>query len=296
MNRSSQTRNDADLSALVELGLPKPGDTHTQKVAPADATRWLEKCNYERQRTRSKNHVERIVGLMEEDDWDPSIGQIAFVLSEESGQVYNIDGQHTLVAIQEFGRPVRMDVRTFVRETEEDVAILFSRFNVGKRRTAKDNISAFRLDHQFDLSQTKIGKIASAVKFIEAGFRPPAPGLGGQYQMDKYGLMLATRDWAGAGEQFFPLVDGASADLTGKLRWRSVLSVALATTRHCPEKAKPFWRQVAWADKIGRYDPRRQLHDWLLTHYTRGRQDEKKCCKRKEDCAHLRSSLGSLLP
>jgi len=269
MLNSSPLPESTDTTPFRDLGMPESGKTETMEVTPELAEMWSDAADFSLQRNMSRRHMKRIVEQIETGQWDPSIGQIAFVFSAEDSTVYNIDGQHTLEAIKKYGNPVTMDVRTYRRENTEGVSILFSRFNNGKRRSAADNISSFRLQDEFDLSKTKLGKIASAVKFIEAGFKPPAPGRGGTYKMDKYGLMLAVRDWAAAGEVFFPLVDGCS--MSDSLRLRSVLSVALATCRHAPTKAKRFWYQVAWVDQISRIDPRKTLHDYVLSHNVRGR-------------------------
>jgi hypothetical protein len=245
--------------------LPEPGQTTTTVVTPQIASDYLEYANFKVQRRVRRTHVLDIKDRILEGKWISGVQPIAFVIASEERAVYNINGQHTLRAIVEADEPVKMDLRTYDRETREDAAELFSFFDRQRKRSAKDNIQAFGLNEDFDLSQTKLGTISSAVNLIRGDFNyRDGPGLRmGEHVVD-------VRTWAQYGEDYFRTVADVSHDLTDAFKRSPVLAVGLVTFRYCPKIASDFWYQVAWCDRIRHDDPRRTLQDFLLRYNLAG--------------------------
>jgi hypothetical protein len=252
---------------LVDL-LPKPGETETLVIDPSTANTLIANSNFEVQRRLRKNHVRRILDRIQEGEWTSGIQPVAFVFATEEQTVYNVNGQHTLHAIAECEEGVRMDVRSFEGSDREYAGKIFSFFDRQQRRSSKDNIQAFGLDEESGLSQTKLGHISAAVKFIRGGFtKPDAPGL----RMEDH--VNDVRDWMLWGKDFYETTADVPREVKDCLHRSPVLAVGLVTFRYAQTLAEKFWYQTAWIDRIAMNDPRHTLHDWLLRYNLTGGSD-----------------------
>jgi len=258
---------------------PSPSDgTVTMEVTPGLARAWLEDGDFTRQRSLKQRLVSLLATQMSDGKWTPGVGKIAWGITPD-GTAYSIDGQHTLHAIVESETSVEMDVRSYACSDTEEVAAIFSRINVGGRRTDADNISAFRLQDSIDAPKGFIGSAAAAIKFIISGFKRPSVGREGyKYRMDKQGLVEELRKWAAPIEAAYVAFDGAPGHMSSKLTRMCVLSVTLATLKSPDKqtrmKARLFWQDVAQAAK-GIMHPSRILND-RIDRYGLGRQSKLK--------------------
>lgn len=260
-------------SAFVDLRAPHPDEgTVEMFVSPRLAGHWIEHSSFEKQRRLRKHHVESIVNLIEADEWVTGVGRIVFCHVSDSGILHNIDGQHTLHAIVKAGKGVRIDVRSFEAPNEEKRARLFSRFNIGARRSDRDNIGAFGLEDEFDLTKTTLGHVGTAVKFIAAEFDRAAirNRKGIDSRMNKVKLIEHVREWAPAAEVIKPAFEGVPHETMRSLGiyTQQNFAVVLATARYCPELAREFWEGVVWMVNVGKEDPRRALHQKLRKYTT----------------------------
>jgi len=249
---------------LVDV-LPAPGQTETTIITPRMATDMIEAADFQVQRKLRRNHVRAIKNRIQEGEWRSGIQPIAFCISKPEKRVYNVNGQHTLHAIAEAGNQIKMDLRSFMVDGREGAAKIFSFYDRQRKRSARDNIQAFGLDEESGLSQTKLGHISSAVKFIRGEFkRPDAEGL----KMEEH--VHDVRKWMWYGKKYYETTADVYREVKDCLHRSPVLAVGLVTFRYAPKVAERFWYQVAWCDRIGRFDPRRTLQDWLLRYNLAG--------------------------
>jgi hypothetical protein len=68
-----------------------------------------------------------------------------------------------------------------------------------------------------------------------------------------------------AGKRFFESISGCRKYTQKSIIRRAPLAVALITCHYCAESAAEFWKQVAFVDGIKTGDPRKLLHEFLVS-------------------------------
>jgi hypothetical protein len=248
--------------------LPSIGKTETMHHTPSQAQTLIEKTDFGAQRRLRKKRVEGLLDQMQTGKWSSGANPgIRFILNEENGVIYNIDGQHTLHAISRYESPVEVDTRYDVVSNREEVAIEYSKHDRQLTRSSKDNIQAFGLDEEFPLSMTDLSSVSAAVSFIRGDLRT-----NNHIPLNMHEHVLDVREWAPYMSEYKDCYDGCPGDFREKMLRMPVAACALVTLRYQPEVAKKFWYGVAWSEG-GFYDPRRRLRRYLEKYNLRGGGD-----------------------
>jgi hypothetical protein len=113
-------------------------DHSLEEVTPALAEEWL-KNPFDKQRTPRDHHVILLWEEMENGTFFPH-STIAF--AELDGKRYLIDGQHRLMAVSAYGKPVKMLVMTKKATSMKQIQEWYASIDQGLRRTAYDAIKA----------------------------------------------------------------------------------------------------------------------------------------------------------
>ncbi|MBF0341025.1 MAG: hypothetical protein HQL95_08710 [Magnetococcales bacterium] len=230
-------------------------------VTPELAGDWLQHNIFARQRTMRPRHRDTLVQEIQAGRFIQGT-QIHFVRFRSEQLLVN--GQHTLAAIEKSGIPVTLSVLISNAETMDEVAELYSRHDNHLSRSILDAIKARDLHNQIGMSLNQAMRVASALRFIQGGFRRP------DGSVCRENVLADIQEWEEEGNAFFEAIQRPGNDPV-LLTKAAVLSVGLVTFRHQEVKAQEFWRQVSLDDGLRMNDPRKLLHEFIeLTRVKQG--------------------------
>jgi hypothetical protein len=230
-------------------------------VHAKEAEEWRKTTRYERQRTLRPYHVKYLANLMRHHHFRKG-SPIDFGIL--GGRWFNVNGQHTLGAIEECGIPQPCCIIEHVCEKAEDLPRLYSSFDRQLTRSPIDMIRAYGFTESFALTERIAGALYSAVKLILSGFVhvQPSRGESSYYLRDDLLLYDAMCNWAPEALLLSSVIRGAQEAVVRKILRQGVLAVALVTLRHDKTMAEEFWGDVTHDAKLG--TPARALQTFLL--------------------------------
>lgn len=229
-----------------------------QQVTPTQAQAWLAECAYPHQRKLRAWHVRELANEMRKGRFIPA-APIAIAHTAD-GKSHIVNGQHTLNAIIEYGEPVTQIVAHYNGVTEEDVAIIYSHYDINARRSISDALKAHGVDAATGLSPTQQNILGGALQVLYNNFMPAS----GQERMPREDVAMAMIEWAHEMRLWWQLGDGTRITHTAYRR-AAVCAVAIVIMRYAPANmTDDFWSQVANDDGLSRYDPRKLLREFLI--------------------------------
>lgn len=229
--------------------------TNLTQITPDLAKEYLSFI-YDSQRPLNKNHVSYLADAMTNVLFDPT-STIAFVLL--NGEKILVDGQHTLNAIIKSGVPQNMLVANYLVTTQEEVARLYSHFNIGKGRSFSDSVRAYGIMGDMEMGINNINRMASALRFMKAGF-PSATSIKEKYQHEY--MIELIGNWIHQGHAFFESINGSDYRIRLHLKSMSIMSVGLVILKYSPDEGVRFL-ELAHDNGLKKGDPRRAFLYYL---------------------------------
>lgn len=224
------------------------------------AEQMITDASYTGQRPLRERHYKHLAAEMLAGRFTTAEIKIAKVIGQR-GRTVLINGQHTLWAVVESGKPIRLPVMTYHVEDAE-LPKLYSSLDIGLKRNTTDWFHAHGVSEKLGIDNARqINALASALRFIEAGFLVP------HAEISQELLVESILEW-GPTMKFYSEVC-AGSDLTKALYRRDILSVALVTCQHAPTQAAEFWGGVSLDDGVRLNDPRKTLRKWIAATYQR---------------------------
>jgi hypothetical protein len=143
----------------------------TSKLVDASqASHWLTKCSFERQRPIRPLRASRIAHLMKEKLFRPDT---AISFGRFNDQDYLVNGYHTLTALVDTKRKYQLTQEYYECSSMDEVEKLYASFDPqGSARSRNDINKALDLSRRLDITNATVANSASvAAGWISAGFK-----------------------------------------------------------------------------------------------------------------------------
>lgn len=138
----------------------------TQMITPEEAKSMLETMKYLHQRPLRPAKVRTYADEMRSGAFC-ELTQIYIAIYR--GRHVILDGQHRLNAVVISDVPVLFSIVEKDVESEEEMARIYSKIDIGTRRTPADIYGAYDLGKEFDLTPTAVRRLGSTVNFMNTG-------------------------------------------------------------------------------------------------------------------------------
>lgn len=226
-----------------------------QDITPKLASEMLETMKYERQRTLRPDHVKYLANEMRAKRFSSNtIG----VCEMPGGTQFMVNGYHTLYAIIDSGCTQTLPIEFFHVKSYQEVDKVYAHFDRQLKRTRLDTIRVYGLEESFGIPASPLNKFAAACVVVMKDF---SSGGGLSYVPDDE-VVLFMMDWLPACKTYLDAVK--EAPITQTMYSRHLFPLGLVTCRYS-SKAPDFWNKVATNDGLVVGDPRKTLHDWILS-------------------------------
>lgn len=251
-----------------------------ETVTPEKASQFLS-YNYVNNRRVRQAWVEYLVREMQQGRF-MSTAEIHIMY--RNGEPVMVNGQHTCRAIVKYGKPVRVTIRKSSTTEVGQIAMAYAfGHDTGIRRSFTDGMNAYNLSEQTGLPPTIVNHVVAALTYIKSGFNIYRKG-GGNVKDSPADMVKYVLAFSPTMKLFDAHVMPCEKLLLKRLRWRSILPVALLTFYYQPEKAADFWRQIANPDRLAWDDPRVAARRYIENGITRPRDEEAKTPRRIARC------------
>lgn len=235
---------------------------HFETMTGSLAQQILDTEAYIHQRKRDKSYVNEYVLIMRRGEFRPGT---EIVFARYKGKRHLINGQHTLAAIALCGIPLRVSVLIYDVEEEWMIHALYLTFDRNRLRSFDQLYQAHNLGQRFNLNQTQIRVLGSAMPLLITGFqsidtfRQHYKGLlhSGPIRMQLMESFVNEMSW------YSELIHGCPKEMSGCVRRASVVALALVTLRFTGDDAARFWHNVAFDDGLATNDPQKKVHHFL---------------------------------
>lgn len=231
-------------------------------VDPAYARELIDTYGYESQRPIDDKWVNFLANEMRERAFTLNV----IVLAQLKDKAYLVNGQHTLRAIMAAGVTLSLPIVYYECRSAEDLALLYSTLDQGKKRRAEDAFKPYNLDTLLGFNTLQLRSLTAAVGLLENDLRTVKSARQSFHQLKDPILM-----WGPHFKPYLACIDGS---VLGKRMLRRDLAVmGLITFREIKNQAfvADFWKQVATPDGLGARDPRLVLHRWVIETQAAGR-------------------------
>lgn len=246
-------------------GLGERLETKLVLVTPAAAQAWLDNSMWSKQRTYRSDHARFLSGQMKEGKF---VEGTMVHFAKLNGEIHCINGQHTLHALIMANMAIRLTVVFTTVDSEEEIADLYSRTDVGLRRTLADSYQAHDLSNNLGLSKAQVNLVGGAVRHIMSGYTARS-STGDFASRSADERVRQITQYGEAAKGYFEATKGATFPVRKALSLSPVVAVGLDTFKQYPDKAKQFWSQVAFSESLESSDPRKSLINWLMVNDTR---------------------------
>lgn len=217
---------------------------------------------YIHQRKVDQSYVNEYALIMKRGEFRPGT-EIVFVRYKGTRMLLN--GQHTLHAIIRSGLALRVSVVTYEVTEEWMIHALYLTFDRNRLRSFEQLYQAHNFGPQFNLNQTQVRHLGSAMPLLMTGFqsidtfRQQHKGLlhSGPIRMQLMESFVDEMVW------YSEVIHGCPKEMSGCLRRASVLALALVTFRFTGDDAARFWHNVAFDDGLATNDPQKKVHYFL---------------------------------
>lgn len=235
-----------------------------ESVTPEQAKEFLA-VKYAHQRRARPHWVKHLAREMAEGRFMPSAEiHVMYV----NGEPALINGQHTCMAIVEYGKPVRVTVRKTSTSEMGQIAMYYAfGHDNGVKRTFKDGLGAYNISEEIGLGSHYVELVSTALRHIRANFREDGRGRAGVSPMPLTEMVELLPAWSEYGKMFWDNTPAPAGELTRVKRSvgkRGALSVLLVTYRYQVSKAREFWSGIVspgLTDNDPRWYARRVIED-----------------------------------
>jgi hypothetical protein len=185
-----------------------------------------------------------------------------------------VNGYHRLHAVIDSEAIIEFQVMIEPVADMDEVRNLYCSIDTNIRKRSDSEIGqAAGLSEEIGVRSGVITNALAAVATIAGGLRVlklidrPAD------VVTAYGRKDAVKGWATELQVYAEIMDKASSKMKTRMVTQGIMSIALVTLRHQPEKAIEFWTAVAEDDGLRKGDPRKTLHNLLIEGIHRGHVD-----------------------
>ena len=223
-------------------------------VTPAMSALVMDRYKFLRQRIISMPTVQKYADAMRNNTFKP--GSVVTIAMDGGGKKWLVDGNHTMMAVQDYGNPFSLCVETRLVENESDAAVLYSTFEARKRSTGA-HMQAFGLDVLTGVSGTMLGRFSTGLHMLEMEFPQKFPRL-----VDAAQRQALVARWADTCKPVADMLSGAQYNNLIFGRSSSVAMVFL-TVKHQPDLAIPFWGSIVNNDALQFGSAAHTIHKYL---------------------------------
>lgn len=241
-----QLTQSNNLSAYVVDVMPEVADS-------------LLAMNFEHNRSVRPSFVKRFASVINRGEF---VDGSQIRLNKIGDKYVLVDGQHRLSAISESGKAATMVVVVSEKSSEAEVRDEYAKLDsTGSWRSLADMVIALDAAEELPVGSSLIA-YAAAFRLIHSNFNPRQ--FGDTSRLSMFPVMREyTQSIALTKEWLKTRISGSSASLRGYMR-AGVLAVALVTTQHAEiDVAMNFWKTSSDDDGLRKFDPRKQLNDYL---------------------------------
>jgi hypothetical protein len=231
-------------------------------LTPELADAWLKLYRQPHQRPTGKNHIEFLA-------YEMGAGRFAVTaiyLVHWDGKTSLNDGQHRCEAVVRSGKTILVPVVHLHVADEEDVKTDYIRRDIHRMRSIAQMYQATSLEDAVGLNGTQLNALGAACQVILSSFGKTAGTTLSPEQRSRDVRRAVILDWASDAQFFYNVITGHAGLMRNALTRAAVMSVALTTFRHVPDKAPLFWERVAKDEGLVSGDPERALVQYLLKH------------------------------
>lgn len=250
------------MNKIHAVNTPRESKTtlHMALVSPMNAETMLTVEMWGKQRVLRSWHVNEIAEYMKRGEFTEGT-QIHF--AKLNGKSFNINGQHTLCAIKRSGVSINLGILITEVESEEEIAVLYSRHDRHLARTLSDSCAAFGFSESLKLTKGQIDATSAGIRMMLNDFTNESGSC--RYENRSTDSQLrAFKEYGGSAKSYFDAIKGAPKAAMAQLRSKSIVAVAIKSFELLPERAAEFWSQVALNNGLLVGDPRKTLIEWLM--------------------------------
>lgn len=227
-----------------------------ESVTPAQAAEWLSFNTMNRPVRQA--HVDFLASEMRQGRF-ANTAEIHLFATE--GKRFVSNGQHTMLAIIEYGQPVQVTVRRSSGTSDELKVIMTVGHDKGIARTTHDSFVFYGADNDPDIVSSHINKMAAAIRFAKRNFGVTAHAVG---RVSDIYIIETLPAWKPEYLKLRDAIMPCTSDMRNSIMRSDALSVALLTFYFQPQKAHEFWSGVASGANLDKYDPRLRANQYLV--------------------------------
>ena len=247
-----------DLIESKEMNMSEETEHHLL-ITPEMAERWLINFTYEHQRPINNSHVELLASDMEAGEF---LNNTTIAIAVYKGNQYIMNGRHRLSALIKSLKTIPFRVVLYPVNSITEMAELYLKFDIHRKRTQYDSLRAFDIANTFQLPKEYVNRTAGAVKIIMRNFPT-----GGSYIIRTKDLLENMINYEEGIRMYYKAISGREERLKKPLMRSWIASVGILTCQYVPDKALIFWSRVATDDELVKNSPEKQLAEFLK--YTR---------------------------
>jgi len=152
-------------------------------------------------------------------------------------------------------------------DLEDDNKPEYALHDRNRPRSLGNMFDAVDLAAATGLNKAQTVQLSACLPLLASGFEATNRGAG---VLKRYTDVVDTRMafvhlWKEECQEYWDLIKGTSRFLSPILRISSVMAVALVLLHHTGQDAHDFCRDVAHDDGLSQYNPRKKLHEFLIT-------------------------------
>ena len=237
-------------------------------IAPDDAKRILSHLFWN-MRDVTANRLESYCRLMTDGYWVPGF---TITLAVFEGREYLLDGQHRMLALINYGKPLRFNVKRYFCSTKQQVETVYQVTDQGKSRTKLDTMVSAGAGKNLEIGRQKLSRATSAVSTIYRKFGRVATRLEGEaWHFANNPLMqshILEEGWGDAIRGYFESIQGAYPEMSrrqGNLNRSITIAIGLLTFRADAAKAFKFWKGIGRFQSLEENDPRVTAARYLMS-------------------------------
>lgn len=256
MNDTSDTQQQ-DMFTDCADGQDMRWPLHDRKevlCSPAQARKAYDCYQFRRQREISRAHVTKYAQAMKAGTFKP-LSVITIAMASD-GAKFLVDGNHTLLAIEEYGHPFPITVEIRGVKDEADAAVLYSTFEARKRSLAA-HMCAAGLDENTGVSPSMLAHFCPGLNMLELEFPAKIPRL-----QDSAARQALISRWAPWCKPIASILAGAPFNKMLEKR-SATIALMFLTMKYQPEKAKTFWSDIANNRDLHETDPKHTAFTYL---------------------------------
>lgn len=227
-----------------------------ETITPEQASEWL--VGNGSNRPHRIDHVHYLADEMREGRF-ANTAEIHLFDDGSCNQVAN--GQHTMMAIVEYGKPVQVTVRRSSGTPDECKMVRAVGHDKGKTRTVHDSLVFYDVASSCNIGKGFLNKIGTAIRFAKSNFGDRTTSYG---RVSDLYIVQTIPLWE---DEFTLLRDATmpcSHEMHNSLTRSDALALALLTFHYQPEKAKLFWGGVASGVNLDEGDPRLKTIQYMM--------------------------------